>query len=433
MWTKVKKILNSIGFLLLLLIALCYVINLLSHKESKIQYQPFYECETDIDVLFLGTSHMYNSVLPQVLWNEYGITSYNWGYSNCTIAENYYILQALLEIKKPQVVVLDLFGLTEYEGIGNGKYRQDRIEQQHVQFDALPVSQIKWSAAKDIFDDYDGNHDFVFNFTKYHNRWEELSQEDFSYSPSTEKGAQMLVGHQDMSDYVALFDSSYFVEQLDWSIDTEVSRTVCYEYLHKLLAYCDENGITLLCTFLPYPAESNVQLNAYVLGDVLADYNCEYLNLVEPGHDVLNMYTDIYYDGQHLNYSGAYHTTQFLGQYLRDNYGLADHRNDPAYQQWHKDYEQYVNFKAEQIRNADHIYEKLMLLIGGDFHMTLIENIDCTLIEEDAVFANFITAMADQIVFYKDVLDCDYKIIIYRTETGEVVDECRFIEYNPAP
>ena len=30
-----------------------------------------------IDVLFLGSSHCWNSYNPQVLWDEYGYTSYN--------------------------------------------------------------------------------------------------------------------------------------------------------------------------------------------------------------------------------------------------------------------------------------------------------------------------------------------------------------------
>lgn len=426
MWIKAKRVLSSIGFFFLLFIVLSYVINLLEHKESKIQYEQYFEQAEDIDVIFLGTSHMYNSVLPQVLWKEYGITSYNWGYSNCTVAENYYILQALLEVHKPEVVVLDLFGVYGYDELGNGKYRADRIEQQHVQFDSLPVSRITWDAAKDIFDDYDGNHDFVFNFVKYHNRWEELGEKDFDYRPSTEKGAQMLIGHQNMSDYVALFDSSYFIEQLGWTIDREVSSAVCYEYLHKLLAYCDVNDITLLCTFLPYPADSDEQMNAYVLGEDIAGYHCRFLNLVEPGYDVLNMTTDIYYDGQHLNYSGAYHTTQFLGQYLMENYGLEDHRNDPDYQYWNEDYESYVQFKMEQIRNTEDIYGKMMLLNGGDFSMTFIENIDCNVTEEDPVLRSFMEEMQDHIVYYKDALDCDYRIIIYRTDTGEVVEDCNF-------
>ena len=128
-------------------------------------------------------------MLPMELWDKYGIASYNWGYSNCTPAENYYLIQEILKYTSPKLIVLDVYGVIEYEQYNNGKYRTDRIEQQHVQFDSFPLSLNKIRAAKDLFDDYEHNEDFIWNFIMYHNRWSELDRSDFEYELNKEKGA----------------------------------------------------------------------------------------------------------------------------------------------------------------------------------------------------------------------------------------------------
>ena len=113
---KLKRIISCILFATLLLGAIVKCADLLEYKEARKKYTPFYESETNFDVIFLGTSHMWNHVLPMELWKDYGISSYNWGYSNCTPAENYYLIQDILKYTSPKVVVMDVYGLTEYDG-----------------------------------------------------------------------------------------------------------------------------------------------------------------------------------------------------------------------------------------------------------------------------------------------------------------------------
>ena len=39
-------------------------------------------------------------------------------------------------------------------------------------------------------------------------------------------------------------------------------------------------------------------------------------------------------DGDHLNLFGTRKMTVYIGDYLRDNCDLTDHREDPAYKSW---------------------------------------------------------------------------------------------------
>ena len=110
---RVKRILSTALFLVLLVFAVAKCSELMEYKEAREKYEPFFEAETNFDVILLGTSHMRDHVLPMEMWKRYGISSYNWGYANCTPAESCYILKDVLKYTSPKVVVLDSFGVDE--------------------------------------------------------------------------------------------------------------------------------------------------------------------------------------------------------------------------------------------------------------------------------------------------------------------------------
>jgi hypothetical protein len=47
------------------------------------------------------------------------------------------------------------------------------------------------------------------------------------------------------------------------------------------------------------------------------------------------------YNNGHLNLWGSNKVTKHLGEFLREKYGLKDHKGDKDYEQWNKDYLRY--------------------------------------------------------------------------------------------
>ena len=94
--TIIKRSVSTVVFLCILAGVLCGVMNLMEKKTAREKYRAFYDSGTNFDVIFMGTSHAYNTILPQEIWSSNGISSYNWAYSNCTPAEDYYILQDVI-------------------------------------------------------------------------------------------------------------------------------------------------------------------------------------------------------------------------------------------------------------------------------------------------------------------------------------------------
>ena len=77
---KIRRLAAFAGFLAVLIAVLSVNSALLEQKYSKAVMGGFYELEEDsVDVIFAGSSHMLNGVLPMKLWENYGFTSYNIG------------------------------------------------------------------------------------------------------------------------------------------------------------------------------------------------------------------------------------------------------------------------------------------------------------------------------------------------------------------
>ena len=405
---NIHRVISTIVFFVLLVVAVFKCADVLEYKAARKKYTPFYESNTGFDVIYLGTSHVQNHILPMEIWKEYGIASYNWGYSNCTPAENYYLIKDILKYASPKVVVLDAYGLVEYEKYNNGKYRTDRIEQQHVQFDSLPISENKIEASKDVFDDYDHNYDFIWNFIMYHNRWEELGEDDFDYEYTTEKGATFLTG---------LGTSKYTPVPKDEKTQID---TVCYTYFLKIIEYCEDQGIQVLCTYLPFPAGKEQQRVANTIGDILEKYpGCTYVNMLDK--NIIDMDTDINDDGGHLNYLGAKKVSLWLGDYLRTNYDLGDYSEDES---WKSDYQKYSDFKIEKFNELTSL-TSCLVMAGNDDINACLEVYDEKLKDDETIKAVCRAAATELKYVERDTDDCA-RLVATSKLTGDIVVDISF-------
>ena len=91
---KIRRLAAFAGFLAVLIAVLSVNSALLEQKYSKAVMGGFYELEEDsVDVIFAGSSHMLNGVLPMKLWENYGFTSYNIGQHGQRLNMTYYYIK----------------------------------------------------------------------------------------------------------------------------------------------------------------------------------------------------------------------------------------------------------------------------------------------------------------------------------------------------
>ena len=117
-------------------------------------------------------------------------------------------------------------------------------------------------------------------------------------------------------------------------------------YMKKIIRLCRKKGAELLLVSTPSPSNYNYARHNGI-HKFAKDNSLEFLdmnlNLNEIGIDWEEDSLD---SGDHLNLKGARKVTAYLGQYLKKQYHLPDHRNEMAYHLWDV---QYRYYKKRQI------------------------------------------------------------------------------------
>ena len=84
--------------------------NILYQAKNGLLEQKIKESKNpgEVDVLFIGSSHAYNSFDPRI-FEKYGIKSLNWGTSQQTHVQTKMVLREYLEVLNPKLVVYEVF------------------------------------------------------------------------------------------------------------------------------------------------------------------------------------------------------------------------------------------------------------------------------------------------------------------------------------
>ena len=356
-------------FSLILLVLLWMLSGILERKESQTKIAPFLDRAEDVDVLFLGSSHVLSAVYPMELFSEYGITSYNLGSYNNTVPVSYWMMRCALDACTPELVVLDIDCIGQQEVLGSGS------ADVHTALDGFPLT---WTKAQAIWDlmgdpevmDDDGNRyadlkwEYLFPMLLYHSRWANLSADDFAPKQNQHLGAYMSVNVAQPAEYSIVADAAD-------------DAGPGFEYLRKIVQECRGRGIEVLLINAPYPAANDDdQRYSNAVYYVAEECGVDYIDFVYMDQ-IVDYSTDCYDAASHLNPSGARKVTDYLGEYMQAVYGLEDHRSDEAYAAWAEDYDAYVDEKIQMIREQNDLAAFLMLLHDQDFSVCVYVPEDC--------------------------------------------------------
>lgn len=352
---KLQMLFSCIVIAVLIIFGLTNLTKLTERKDAYFKYEPFYNEENNYDVLFFGSSHVINGVFPMELWDDYGIISYNFGGHGNQIPTTYWVLKNALDYTTPKLVVIDCYAVSSELKIRDG---QAGIDQLHISFDDIPLSKNKIDSVFDLLSEDEHKLDFFWDFSIYHNRWDELTNIDFDTSrTTTEKGAESRIN-------VAAPEISE--EEVKDKID---GGSVGEAYLEKMITECRERNIDVLLVYLPFPAKKLYYQEANYIEDFAKAHNVKYINFLN--ENVVDYDTDCYDSNGHLNPSGAYKVTRYLGEFINDNYDIENKQKNSLYSQWNDDYNKYKLFKIDNINSQKALNNYLMLLYDKKFSYLL--------------------------------------------------------------
>lgn len=349
-----KNIMRSIIFLSILVSSLLMINQVLVPKfvtknstwPTTSSFAQFYKMEKDsIDVLFLGSSVVVNAIIPQEIYNEYGIRCYNLGSEQQSIYLSYYWLKEALRYQKPKAVVLDLkfmFDLHPEDVINT----TEGITRKSL--DPMKWSSVKREAVHNLCEMDESQSELSYYLTnlRFHSRWSELQEYDINdsmvdtsmlkgFAPITAKGP----------------DSYVTYDQNDKNITMEFVP-VMQEYLDRIVRLCKEKNIQLILINLP----------GYTMNDAINNTHSAYA----AKHDIeyYNLYSTEYYKQigaelpeesviEHENIWGAIKTSRFIGKILRDKYEIES-VYDEQYETTKSYYEQ-TKRSSDLVRITDQI------------------------------------------------------------------------------
>lgn len=289
----------------------------MSHPYEGAMMAEYYKAETKHDVIFLGDCEFYETISPVTLWEDYGISSYVRGSPQQLIWQSYYILLDTLKHETPKVVVFNAMEMKigEVQSEAYTRLTLDGLQDVNYRLEAAKLS---------LKDENESLLSYVFPLLRYHSRITDLNKDDINYFFRRD-----LVSHHGylMQTAVDPQTEDPFQQPLfDYSFPD-----ICWEYLDKIADLCEENNIKLVLFKAPtiswqYPwyEEWDKQLVEYA-----EERGLLYINGISYADDMgLDMTTDTYDKGVHLNVYGAEKCSRFLGNILRTDYAVPDGRAD---------------------------------------------------------------------------------------------------------
>ncbi|MBQ7357865.1 MAG: SGNH/GDSL hydrolase family protein [Clostridia bacterium] len=295
-------------------------------------------------VLFVGDCEVYESFVPPLLWEEYGITSYIRGSAQQLIWQSYYLLEETFRYESPKVVVFNVLSM---------KYGEPQKEEYNrMTLDGMRNSPVKHQAILASMTKEENIASYYFPILRYHSRWKDLTAEDFKFmfkrDTVSHNGYLMQTGIRPMEKSFAEQEA----EAINKIYDPDLPATA-FEYLDKMKELCKQNGAELI--LIKTPTNSSTywwydEWDAQIAG--YAEQNgLDYYNFIENEAIGIDWQTDTYDRGLHLNVYGAEKLTKHFGELLVSEYGLESQQSDVGVSSvWKTKTEQYYKQKEEMER-----------------------------------------------------------------------------------
>jgi len=267
----------------------------------------YYSSDKDNKVIFLGDCEVFENISPAVLEESFGIKSWIRGSAQQLVWQSYYLLEDTFRYEKPEAVVFNVNALRYGKPVSEA---YNRMTLDGMRFSKSKIQAVRASVMED-----ESIISYYIPLLRYHSRWSELGTDDLRYMFSPYK-----VTYRGYLEHNGVVPQ----EQLPTVpvIPFEKLPEICMDYLDRIRALCDENGVKLVLVKSPvewpyWYDEWDAQIKSYAEEKDLC-----YINFVPLSSDMgLDMKTDTYDGGLHLNKTGAEKYTKYLGEYLK---GILD-------------------------------------------------------------------------------------------------------------
>ena len=285
----------------------------------------YYDNAGNNDVIFIGDCEVYENFSPITMWEEYGITSFIRGSAQQMIWQSYYLMEETFQYETPDVIVFNVLSM-KYDTPESTGDSDKREAYNRMTLDGMRWSASKWNSIMASLTqeekDWEGQFSYILPLLRYHDRWSQLTAEDFTYwftkKQISDSGYLMQTG-------VKPYTNPYVEKPL---VDYSFGENSWY-YLNKMVELCKKHGTQLVLVKAPslYPVWWD-QWDAQIT-DFAEENELLYINMLDHVEEIgIDWSTDTYDAGLHLNVYGAEKAAVWFGQILSQQCGVADRRDE---------------------------------------------------------------------------------------------------------
>lgn len=316
------KILVFISIFLIVLLIITY-----SKKPMSVDLlniSSFYsEKKNSLDMVYIGGSACFVYWEPLKAWEDKGIASYDFA-ANTIQAELYvYLIKEVLKSQSPEVIVIDAraFQYRDFDQPPNEVAYRNVLTGTPFSIDRYKF--IEENVSKYLKEDTLSYH---FDIVKYHTVKENNSF-DVTSKMILKKYINPLKGFYFVPKFEKLKKEDFLTDvEKPLSSDTD-------KILDDLLKYLKTTDQKVLFVVSPYiETKSQKESFNYVERKVI-ESGYQFLDTNEYYKEMGLDFSKDFYHFAHVNIFGAEKYTEFLEEYLKQNYNLIDRRNDDNYKE----------------------------------------------------------------------------------------------------
>ncbi|MCH5321187.1 MAG: hypothetical protein J1E36_05450 [Eubacterium sp.] len=300
-------------------------------NKFKNAYNFVNEVEDTIDIVALGNSNMYSAIIPVRLWDKKGYTSTVVASPRQSVSLCYELLNEVTQTQSPKFVILETD--TFYEGV---ELNTDLVDGEPAEKDYLKfVPYISDNYLSEAVQ----NRFSVFLF---HDRWKKM----IPNPKNKEKNTNSLDEDYNYNHGYVFIKKIKKISPNDNMNYTDALEKIPQEavfYLSKITTFCKDNDIQLMLITVP-----SLNTWSYARHNAVKEYadnnNIPYFDFNALEDYEINYDKDFRDNGNHMNYYGAKKITNYIGNYINENYSdiIEDKRENADYSYWYDDKERFI-------------------------------------------------------------------------------------------
>lgn len=325
----ITKVVAVLGFVVLTVICLHKIYDILRWKDTTGGYlssidQLYHTDEDLIDLVFLGSSHCYYGIYPELLWEENGIASFDLAVSAQDRDSTYYQLKELLKTQHPSVVVVDIYGICHEKHLVESNVYRNYLS---MKFSLNSVAHIM------TYTEQEKRKELLARWPIIHTRYRELKEFDFvPYEPS-------IIGRGSLITWnISAVEEDNSVNLCETVQPLNAKNR---EWIQNLIALSEKENFELIFTLIPWKRGDDKQAIINGFREYIRDKEIQFLDFTELTEEVDLCSATDWTDAEHLNARGAQKLTRYLGAYLTAQYEFPDRRGDARYHLWDEASERY--------------------------------------------------------------------------------------------